>query len=83
MMPLSFHQIQISWQPPETLNGILTGYEVTVYNIRISYRQFVSVSPSILNITISDYFGNEYIESSHTITCVEGLQNILGIVTSA
>ena len=57
--PLSIHQIQISWQPPESPNGILTGYEVTVYNTKLNYTYSVSVGPNVLNTTISDNIGNE------------------------
>ena len=57
--PLSLHQIQVSWQPPESPNGILTGYEVTVYNTKLNYTYSVSVGQSVLNTTISDNIGNE------------------------
>lgn len=52
--------IEVMWQPPETPNGILTGYEVTVYNTRLNYTHTVSVGPSVLNITISDNIGKKH-----------------------
>ena len=54
---LSLNQIEVSWQPPETPNGILTGYEVTVNNTKLSYAHSVSVGPNVLNAIISDYIG--------------------------
>ena len=64
---LSLHQIQISWQPPESPNGILTGYEVTVYNTKLNYTYSLSVGPNVLNTTISDNIGNERFKLGNAI----------------
>ena len=63
--PLSLHQIQVSWQPPETPNGVLTGYEVTVYNTKLNYTHSYSVGPSDLKIVVSDSIGNEPLKIDH------------------
>ena len=65
--PLSLHQIQVSWQPPESPNGILTGYEVTVYNTKLNYTYSLSVGPNVLNTTISDNIGNERFKLGNAI----------------
>ena len=59
VIPLSLHQIQVSWQPPEIPNGILTGYEVTVHSTKLNYTQSISVGPNVLNIIVSDNIGND------------------------
>ena len=51
---LSPYQISMSWERPDVTNGILTGYEVTVYNLKQYFSISISLSPSVLNYTISN-----------------------------
>ena len=60
LTPLPLNKLEVMWQPPETPNGILTGYEVTVYNTKLNYTHTLSVGPSVLNITISANIGKKH-----------------------
>ena len=54
---ISPHELFILWELPDVTNGILTGYEATVYNVEQNFNISISLSPSVLNCTISNDVG--------------------------
>ena len=46
-----------SWGLPEYLNGILTGYEIEVYNVVYNLSHSVFVPETETNATLSDIIG--------------------------
>ena len=51
------HELSIFWELPDVTNGILTGYEVTVKNVKQNFSISISLSPSVFNCTVSSDIG--------------------------
>ena len=54
---ISPNMLFASWGLPEYLNGILTGYEIEVYNIVYNISHSVFVPETETNATLSDIIG--------------------------
>ena len=58
--PLPPYALQVSWALPEFPNGVITGFEITVYNNVFGYNISVSTAPDIYRVNISEIIGNNY-----------------------
>ena len=56
--PLPPYALQVSWALPEFPNGVLTSFEITVYNIVFGYNISVSAAPDVNVVNISEIIGN-------------------------
>ena len=74
VIPQSPYQIQVSWQPPQTSNGIITGYEVEVFNEKHNSSQTVLVSADILSISVTNNISN-LSPVLHTFNFCEGFSS--------
>ena len=54
---LSANLLRVSWEPPLSPNGILTGYQVEVVNLIDSSESIYNVSPDVRQHNISDAIG--------------------------
>ena len=57
VVALSAYLLRISWEPPLSPNGVLTGYQVEVVNLIDSSESIYYVSPDIRQHNISNRIG--------------------------
>lgn len=74
VVPQSPYQIQVSWQPPQASNGIITGYEVEVFNEKHNSSQTVLVSADILSISVTNNI-SKLSPALHTFNYCEGFSS--------
>ena len=57
VVALSANLLRISWEPPLSPNGVLTGYQVEVVNLIDSSESIYNVSLDVRQHNISDAIG--------------------------
>ena len=57
VVALSANLLRVSWEPPLSPNGVLTGYQVEVVNLIDSSESIYNVSPDVRQHNISDAIG--------------------------